>query len=70
MSNDSNDNEYLVTGDYHNDEFDFDLVKDDVISGEFFDEGSLIMFDRLIARGILIPVGTEPVEDENKNWRS
>ncbi len=66
----SNDNEYQVTRHYHNEQFDFDLVENDVISEEFFDEDSLIMFDRLIARGILMPVGTEPVEDENKNWRS
>ena len=65
-----NENEYLVTTDYHNDEFDFDLVNDDIISEEFFDKDSLIMFDRLIARGILMPVGTEPVADENKNWHS
>ena len=66
----SNDNEYLVARDYHNDEFDFGLVKDDIISEEFFDKDSLIMFDRLIARGVLMPVETEPVVDENKNWRS
>lgn len=54
--------EYLVTSDYHNEEFDFDLVKGDVVSEESFDKASLHMVDRLVGRGILQPIETETVE--------
>lgn len=56
------DNEYLVTRDYHNDEFDFDLVEGDVISEKSFDKASLVMVDRLVGRGILLLIETEAVE--------
>ena len=59
--------EYLVSRDYHNEKYDFELVEGDIVSEESFDADSLVMFDRLIGRGILVPVGTEPVVDENRN---
>lgn len=49
-------NEYLVTRAYHNEQFDFDLVEDDVVSEKSFDKASLVMVERLVARGILEPV--------------
>ena len=55
-------NEYLVTKDYHNEQFDFDLVKGDVVSEKSFDKASRIMVDRLVGRGILLPIETETVE--------
>lgn len=66
----SNESEYLVMRDYHNEEFDFDLVEGDVISEESFDEESVVMLDRLVGRGILQSTEIETVErveDDNLN---
>ena len=62
--------DYKVTQNYHNEQFDFDLVEGDIVNKASFKKTGRGMLDRLVGRGILIPVGTEPIEDENKNWRS
>ncbi len=54
-----NANEYLVTTDYHNEEFDFDLVEGDVVSEKSFDKSSLVMVERLVGRGILRLIDTD-----------
>lgn len=51
--------DYKVTRDYHNEEFDFDLVEGDVVSDKSFSKNSKVMVDRLIGRGVLYPIKSE-----------